>query len=152
MGPQDSLHASGVSIADDALRLVFGKGYSIRVQMPLSLGEDSDPEPDVAVVSGSPRDYISSHPSTSLLVIEVSSSSLTYDRTLKASLYASKGIDDYWLLNLIDHQLEIHRDPMPDVSEPYAFSYKDITILKAGDSTSPLAAPQVAISVADLLP
>jgi Uma2 family endonuclease len=152
MSPQDSLHASAVTLADDVVRGVFGHGYSVRVQMPLSLGEDSDPEPDIAIVAGAPRDYLNAHPSTALLVIEVASSSLSYDRTLKASLYASKGIEDYWILNLIDRQLEVRRNPRPDASQPYGFGYADITILTETDSVSPLAASQATVAVIDLLP
>ena len=152
MSPQDSLHASAVMLADDVMRTIFKHGYPVRVQMPLSLGDDSDPEPDIAIVAGSPRHYLNAHPSTALLIIEVASSSLSYDRSLKASLYASKGIEDYWILNLIDRQLEVRRNPRPDASQPYGFGYADVTIFAEADSLSPLAAPQATIAASGLLP
>src|SRR5437867_4329816 len=62
MTPQGSLHATAVRLAEEALRAAFGAGYDIRVQMPLALDPSSEPEPDVAVVRGSPRDYRDAHP------------------------------------------------------------------------------------------
>ena len=57
MSPQKSLHASGVRLVERALSRIFSDGWDVRGQMPLALGDDSEPEPDVAVVAGSPRDY-----------------------------------------------------------------------------------------------
>ena len=71
MTPQESLHATGVSLVDYALRPLFDEGFVIRIQLPLSLGRDSDPEPDVAVVTGTPRDYVEAHPMSADLVVEV---------------------------------------------------------------------------------
>src|SRR4051794_32430746 len=70
---QNSLHATGYSLVHEALRPVFSieSGYDIRGQLPLALGEDSEPEPDIAVVRGSIRDFRDSHPTTAVLVVEV---------------------------------------------------------------------------------
>src|SRR5262245_8562612 len=69
--PQQSRHATGVCLAMDALGLTFGAGFTIRVQLPLALGQYSEPEPDVAVVVGTARDYAEAHPTSALLVVEV---------------------------------------------------------------------------------
>jgi Uma2 family endonuclease len=76
----------------------------------LSLGSLSELEPDVSVVAGSPRDYVGTgHPTTALLVVEVSVSSLELDRGAKARIYARARIEDYWILNLAQKQLEVYR-------------------------------------------
>ena len=152
MSPMGSAHATSVSLVGDAFRSGFGHGFFVRSQMPLDLGDLSEPEPDIAVVPGKARDYTNAHPKTAVLIVEVSESSLDYDRTEKASLYAEAGIPDYWVLNLIDRRLEVRRDPAPDPNELYGFGYKKVTILYAGDLVSPLAVPQASIAVADLLP
>lgn len=144
MSPQLSPHAATVGIVARALEVAFGPGCIARRQTPIDLGE-SEPEPDVAIVVGSDRDYVAAHPKTARLVVEVSESSLSYDRNDKASLYARAGIADYWIVNLQDRQLEVHRNPVGD-------TYADVTILREADSVTPLAAPQATIAVADLLP
>ncbi|WP_377478496.1 MAG: Uma2 family endonuclease [Microcoleus anatoxicus] len=99
---------------------LFGKLYSlledraiVRGQEPIILSADSEPEPDVAIARNRSDDYLSSHPEPAdiLLVIEVSDSTLKYDRKTKLSLYAESGISDYWIFNLVDIQLEMHTEP-----------------------------------------
>ena len=105
MTPQGSGHATAVRLVEDALRNLFNVGFDVRVQMPLALGTDSEPEPDVAVVVGPPRDYRDEHPRVAILVVEVADSTLSLDRERKAALYARAGIQEYWLLNLTDRCL-----------------------------------------------
>src|SRR5205823_3223181 len=155
MAAMRSPHSTAVTLAGDALRAV-GDRWSVgpcfpRLQQPLSLGELSDPEPDVAVVAGVPRDYAAAHPTTALLVVEVAEASLRYDRHQKASLYARYGIQDYWIINPADRQLEIFRDPQPGQGEPYGFRYATRRVLSETGTATPLAA-QGPIAVADLLP
>lgn len=145
MSPQKPYHAEGVSLAHIQLLPLFSKDLYLRIQMPLALGPNSEPEPDIAVVPGSPRSYGSSHPTSALLVVEVAESSLLHDRRRKASLYARAGIPEYWLTNLVDWQLEVFRDPQNG-------EYSSYTILRTGDSLSPLVRPELRIAVADLLP
>lgn len=147
-GPE---HALSVELVRDALAHHFGNGCWVRVQMPLEFGTLSAPEPDVSVVDGTPRSY-RSHPRTALLVVEVSDSTLGSDRTRKASLYAASGIEDYWIVNLEDRQLEIYRDPVPDTGSDFGFSYATKIILTATEFASPLAMPLGRIAVRDLLP
>ena len=151
MPAQRDQHASGVTLVDYALRAVFGKGLVIRIQSPMDLGEASQPEPDVLVVRGSPRG-IKAHPTTAVLIVEVSDTTLAYDRGRKASLYASKGIADYWILNLVDGQLEIRRRPVADKKQPLGYGYAELTILQPADTASPLASRKAKIRVGDLLP
>jgi Uma2 family endonuclease len=153
MTPQKSEHAAEVMHVNAVLREIFEpRGFSTRVQLPLDLGEDSEPEPDIAVVRGKPLDYRAAHPRTAVLVIEVADTTLASDRTIKARLYASAGILDYWIINLVDRQLELHRNPTSDPSQPYGVGYSEVTRLTTADSVSPQAAPEIRIAVRDLLP
>lgn len=86
--------------------------------MPLNLTPVSQPEPDIAVVKGSARDYAVAHPTTALLVVEVAESTLAFDRGEKASLYAGAGISEYWVLNLVARRLEVSRDPIAMPEQP----------------------------------
>jgi Uma2 family endonuclease len=85
----------------------------VRGQDPITLSDDSEPEPDVVIARNRSDNYLSSHPLAAdiLLVIEVSDSTLKYDRKTKLSLYAESGISDYWIFNLVDIQLEMHSEP-----------------------------------------
>src|SRR5262249_3117373 len=132
-------------------RAAFGVGFWIRTQAVLNLGPESEPEPDLSVVPGGPRDY-PEHPKTALLVVEVSDTTLWLDRTRKRPLYASAGLADYWIVNLVDRQVEVHRNPIADSAAPLGFRYADVTIHGPGDFLSPLAAPSARVAVADLLP
>jgi Uma2 family endonuclease len=149
--PQHDPHARAVELVAEALRLALGRSWRIRVQLPLALGPDSEPEPDVSVVRGTPRDAPSGHPTTAALVVEVADSSLRLDRGPKARVYARAGIADYWIVNLIDRVLEVHREPSgprPGGQSAYAA----VHTLDADAIIAPLAAPPARIAVADLLP
>jgi Uma2 family endonuclease len=126
------------------MRSVFGeRAYCVRLQAPLRLGHDSDPEPDVAIVKGPMDAYLESgHPKTARLVIEAAQASLDFDRADKASLYAGAGIADYWIVNLIDNQHEVHRKPIAYATERFGHRYSKVTILKSGESIAPLAAKE----------
>lgn len=76
-----------------------------------ALSENDEPEPDLAVVSGAPRDYAEDHPSTAVLVVEVAETSLAFDRGVKKALYAEFGIPEYWIVDVIERVVEIHRSP-----------------------------------------
>jgi Uma2 family endonuclease len=144
MAPQKSLHMTGITLAQEALRTAFGAGFVIRVQGPLRLGLDSLPEPDVAVVRGAPRDFIEGHPRTADLVVEVSDSTLRLDRGRKLRLYARAGIPEYWLVNLSDACVEVFRQPRGQ-------DYAEKRTCRRGEmiATGPAGAP---VAVADLLP
>ena len=147
MAPQNSHHATTFRLTQEALRIVFTSGshHEIRGQLPLALSEDSEPEPDIAVVSGTIRDYRDSHPTTALLIVEIADSSLLHDRKRKIPLYARHGIPESWLLNLVRRVLEVYRDPVGG-------AYQTRMILREGDAVSPLSHPEAGIAVAELLP
>jgi Uma2 family endonuclease len=150
--PQGSPHAAIVDHVGRVLTAAFGPGWYPRLHAPLALDDDSEPEPDVAMVPGEPRDYVPAHPSTAPLVVEVADSSLRLDRRLKAGLYARARIPDYWIVNLAERALEVHRDPAPAASNQIGWAYRSITRLVPPAAISPLAAPRAIIPVADLLP
>ena len=150
--PQGSYHATAVGAADDALRAVLPPGWIVRAQMPVALDAESAPEPDLVVVAGPRTDYRESHPAGAALILEVSDSSLEFDRQHKGSLYARAGVEDYWIVNLIDRVLEVYRDPGQDPAAPYGWRYRSVQTLTPPASVVPLALPSVSIAVAHLLP
>jgi len=152
MTPQKSPHAVAGGLVEDALRAAFGPGFHVRSQRPLNLGPDSEPEPDAAVVRGTLRDYVDAHPTMAVLIVEVSDTTLAFDRERKGPLYAKAGIPEYWILNLIDRVLEVHRDPGPLPEDPSRSGYRPTQRLGRSETVTPLAAPSATIRVADLLP
>ena len=150
-GPMNPPPRISLELSENVLRAAFGSGWRVCNQMPLVLGQTTDPEPDLAVIAGSPRGA-TTHPTTAALVVEISDSSLRYDTTLKMSLYAASGIADYWVVDVANRQLLVFRDPKPDSTASHGHSYTTNLTLSPGDTVSPLAAQNVTISVADLLP
>jgi Uma2 family endonuclease len=144
MAPQGSQHITALHLLGDVLRRIFPESY-VRFQGPLALGDFSAPEPDLAVVPGSTRDYADAHPTTALLVVEVSNSSLLHDRRLKLPLYARYGIPECWVLNLREESLEVYREPSDGL-------YRTRVSLVEGDTVSPLAQPEAVIQVSELIP
>jgi len=149
MSPQLPPHTVTISLVAGALSTAFGPGYYVRQQVPLELQGSVEPEPDAAVVPGSPRDYQDAHPTTALLVVEVSDTSLAFDQTKKAALYAAARILDYWIIDLVHHRVEIRRDPLQGAQ---GFNYQSVTSYGPGETLSPFAAPAAAVPVDDLLP
>jgi Uma2 family endonuclease len=153
MPSQKNLHALAIKLTDTALSASFGFQFWVRVQMSLDLKPYSVPDPDLAVIPGSPRSHTtSSNPTTALLIVEVSETTLSYDRNAKASLYAAAGILDYWIVNLVQRQLEVFRDPLPDSTKLFGYGFASRTILDPIDVVTALALPASRILVADLLP
>jgi Uma2 family endonuclease len=153
MPVRENAHALGITFTEDALRLAFGPQVWVRVQMSMDLSPRSVPDPDLAVIAGSPRSHVGAqNPTTALLVVEVADTTLSYDRNHKACLYAASGIPEYWILNLVDRQLEVYRDSVPDSSRPFGFRNSQRTDHGPGDHVSPLAQPISQIAIVDLLP
>src|SRR5262249_53589136 len=142
-GPMNPPHAITLELVEEALRTAFGTGWRIRIQSPLVLGQDLDPEPDFAVIAGKARGS-SGHPTTADLVVEVADSSLNFDTNEKRLLYARAGVRDYWVVDLNGRKLLVYRDPQAgDYAIQQAFG--------PADAVAPLAAPGAAMRVADLL-
>src|SRR5438477_10610156 len=106
--PQGDRHAIVVALVRAAVERAFGRGYYIREEKPVALDDLSEPEPDLVVVRGKPRDYLGKgHPAHPLLIIEVAATSLALDRLRKGALYARAGIADYWVVDLKAEVLEV---------------------------------------------
>ena len=118
--------------------------------MPLRAADDSDPEPDVAVVAGDPRDSADGHPTSASLIVEVSDTTLRHDRR-KAKLYAASKVRDYWILNLLDGTLEVYRDPVDSPSQTTP-PYSTARIFNRDETLAPLGAPAATVKITELLP
>jgi Uma2 family endonuclease len=116
----------------------------VRIQNPVAfLPEDSEPQPDI--VWAKAQNYVDHHPAADeiLLLIEVADSSLETDRDEKARLYATAGVRDYWIVNLIDRAVEVHRDPK-------GARYRTMQSFGAGTVAQPLAVPDIRLAVDSL--
>ena len=150
--PQSGPHYTAIYLAEDALRAAFGPGWVIRTQAPIALDDHSEPEPDVAVAQGTPREYAGAHPARPVLIVEVALASVVLDRDHKGSLYARAQLEDYWIVNLVDRALEVYRQPTRDSASVFGWRYGSRQRLPAESSITPLAAPGVSVRVSDLLP
>ncbi len=130
--PHTPPHDSSIQIASDAIHTVSQNGWSIRIQSAVTL-PDSEPEPDIAVVRGNARSYLVHHPGPSEIgaLVEVADSSLLGDRSDKGRIYARAKIPVYWIINLIDRQIEVHEQPSGPVAAP---AYAKMTAYHLGDS------------------
>ena len=151
MAPMGPRHFVATNLAGAVLTRVCPAGHFVSTASELKLVE-SGPQPDVAIIPGSIRDYAGGLPPNAALVVEVSDTTLAADRLDKASLYARANIADYWIINLVDDVIEIRRDPQPDDTQPSGFGYADLRVYRRGDIVSPLAAPLASIDVAEFLP
>jgi Uma2 family endonuclease len=117
----------------------------VSVQNPIVLS-DSEPEPDLTVLLSRTDDYATAKPRSGdvLLLIEVADSSLTVDRLTKMPLYAQAGIAECWIVNLLDRQIEVFR-------QPTAGEYVRITTLHRNETAEPLAFPDIHLAVNEIL-
>ena len=153
MPAMGNTHRYTLTLASDVLRDLFGAGFFISAQCPFDIGRATDPEPDIAVVPGNLSEYRGRGISEAALIVEVSDTTLTYDRRAKASLYALAGVTDYWIINVDQEpaQIEVYRQPVPDETQPHGFGYREKTIHQGGEILQPLAAPGP-VAVSALLP
>ena len=147
MSPQGKPHSICVVKTAAWLNDFLQDDAYVITQGPISLGVKDEPEPDVAVVWGSPDDDLEEHPSPGqiALLVEVADSSLARDRRLKVPRYALAGIAEVWLVDVEGRRLEIYREPSGD-------GYGVVTILSEAKDAAPLFAPEARVAVADLLP
>ena len=151
MSPQRTPHAVCIELGTTALQQAYGKGFRVRIQLPLNIGLNSQPEPDFAVIPGQPRDSLGEHPREAVLVLEIADTTLSMDTGRKAALYASAGIPEYWVLDLKNRKLILYRDPMDATSKSSAANYQSVQTLTEKESVQPEGSTQ-RIRVADLLP
>jgi Uma2 family endonuclease len=144
--PQGSRHAASVGLVAAVLSAALPRGWAVRIQAPLALDDESLPEPDVAVVEGSHADYQRAHPRRAALVVEVAEASLAFDRGLKASLYASGGVRDYWIVNVVARELEVHRAPVVNPSAPCGWQFRSTERLTSSSAVALLAVPSIRVA------
>jgi Uma2 family endonuclease len=150
MSPINWIHTVGTTKVGDVLRSIFaGQGW-INSQNPLAM-TDSHPQPDVAVIPGRIADY-TDHPQRAILIVEVSDTTLFYDTTTKAELYATAGILEYWVLDLDGKRLLVFRDPVQLAGGLGASAYQEHFSLGPTATIAPLAVPGATILISDLLP
>jgi Uma2 family endonuclease len=142
MSPQRAPHASTVQKLNQLLMTRPGGRFTVRIQLPLALSDDSEPEPDVAVAPLG--DYEDEHPTTALLVIEVADSSLKRHRA-KLAMYAIAGIGECWIVNLAARTVEIYSSPDGD-------RYAEARTLREADVLRPAALGGGELAVAEILP
>lgn len=138
-------HANTVNRLAKILIEAVGEEAGVTIQSPILLGESSQPQPDICLVS--PREvYFHRHPETEdvLLVIEVSESSAAYDRIKKGRLYSRAWIPEYWLIDLVRGQVEVYRSPGAE-------GYAEKQELRPGDHAAPLSLPDVSLDVGEIL-
>jgi Uma2 family endonuclease len=145
-------HDVSLDLVQEALRGDLPSEWRLRIQCAITTA-DSEPELDVAVVRGVARDYLAKHPGPPAigLLVEIADTSLTLDRVTKARIYARASISDYWIVNLVNRQVEVYSDPDAFAPEP---SYARRTDFFPGDSIPfILDGREVArLRVTDLLP
>ncbi len=145
-------HTISTTLTRQSLERIVPAGWFVNSQEPITL-EDSEPEPDVVIVRGEPRNYKDHHPGAEdvALVVEVSDSTLGRDRGTKRRIYARAGIAVYWLINLIENRVEVYTNPTGATDEP---DYQQQQVFSASDTLSLMIEDQEVglIAVKDLLP
>jgi Uma2 family endonuclease len=146
MSPISEGHASTVMRLVSLLSRMFGQRALLSVQNPVQLDDATLPQPDVALLR--PRDdfYGQRHPGPedTLLLIEVSDTTLTYDRRVKTALYSAAGVMEYWIINLQKRQIEVYREPQSE-------GYRTMTRYAPGEMLSPLAFPDINLKVDEII-
>ncbi|HET7344087.1 MAG TPA: Uma2 family endonuclease [Methylomirabilota bacterium] len=150
--PRGAPHYTAVVKTARALQALFGPAWYVRAEGPIGLDDESEPEPDIAVVPGTPDDYSRAHPSRPALTVEVSDFTLALDRRHKGSLYARAGLEDYWIVNLGDRVVEVYREPIADSAAPFGWRYAQRQVFDVSARVTPLALPGAGVLVAQLLP
>ena len=145
MTPQGPAHALVIQNLNRLVAQGLAADLALRPQLPLTLPDDSEPEPDLAVVRLADARSREHHPRTALLVVEVAGDSLRLDRQTKAALYARAGIPEYWIVSLADSTVEVYRNPDRETG---AFRAK--TVVSSEDSLAATSVPGLRIDVADL--
>jgi Uma2 family endonuclease len=146
MAPIGFNHAGHTRRLNALFSLMLTDQAIVSIQSPIQLGDLSEPEPDFALLRPEPSFYSTRHPKADdvLLLIEVSDSTLHFDRTQKLRLYATYHIPEYWIINLIDDSLEVYRHPQDG-------DYLDKAVLSKSDSLTLQALPDIQIAAADIL-
>lgn len=134
------------------LRSIVPAGWKVYPRRAITFA-DSEPEPDISIVRGTNADYKDRHPlaSEAVLLIEVADSSLAFDRLLKSRVYAMAGVPEYWIVNMVERQIEVYRNPRPDQT---VASYESRQVFSASEKVPFALAGQLLgeIAVERILP
>ena len=149
MAPIGSQHAAYVSFLNRKLRAIE-ETVIVRIRDPIILDDETEPQPDVAVVKFKANAYADSHPHAEdiLLLMEVADTSLEEDRQIKLPRYADSGIPEVWIFNLIDSIVEVYREPLTLANG--IPGYRRRTDFGIGESFSPEAFPNLEIEIPKL--
>jgi Uma2 family endonuclease len=137
MAPIGTVHASTTRLLADHFNHRIAQCF-VSVQQPIHLSEGSEPEPDIAIVRGHNRDYRARHPGAAdcLLIIEIAHTTQTYDREVKAPLYAAYGVVEYWLIDTVANTVTVFRDPV-EGRYRYCVEHPGATIIEPLDALLP---------------
>lgn len=141
MTPQDPPHSSVVQRLTTLLVPPLVGRADVRIQLPFAASDDSEPEPDVAVVPAG--DYRAHHPREAWLLIEVAYSSHLKDRSVKSRLYAECDVAEYWIVDVAARAVEVY-------TEPSGGSYRTTLVRRSGDELSPARFPDVILRIDEL--
>jgi Uma2 family endonuclease len=147
MSPHGDLHAWLVErlnhlFVAGIVRLGVDERFSVRPALPYAASDDSEPEPDVAIVP--PRGFGEPHPQRAFLLIEVADSSLRKDRRIKRSIYAEAGVPEYWIVDVDGRAVEVYREPRDG-------DYQSMTRVTTGNMR-PVELPELEIALVALFP
>lgn len=147
MSPPGIRHVAASHRANTLFTEALGRRVIVSVQNPLRLDRFNEPQPDIIILKPVPDFYASrnSGPQDALLVIEISDTSLSFDRKVKVPHYAAKGVPEVWIEDLKHDVLLVYRDPAGEL-------YDTNLTLRRGENISPLAFPDTVFKVEDLLP
>jgi Uma2 family endonuclease len=145
MTPQGRPRALVISRLNRFLSRALGEVYSVRPQLPLSLSPDSEPEPDLAIVTREEEESAEDHPRTALLVVEVSVDSLRVDRLIKGRVYARAGIPEYWVVDVTSRVVEVYTAPATGEGR-----YLSLRTLSGDETLSLSVLPGLALRIAEL--
>ncbi len=144
MNPQGPVHSDPIDELEDWSHAVAGDVYRIRIEKPLEIPQlDSTPEPDVAWVTRQRYAHRHPLPTDVHLLVEVSHSSLAFDRGEKARLYSEAGIAEYWIVDVPEQVIEVF-------TQPQSTGYGQRKVYKVGDALCPLCLPGATLLVARL--
>jgi Uma2 family endonuclease len=146
MVPQDPPHASTTDEGSDYLKALFAGRAKVRAQLPVTLSDHSEPEPDIAVVRLDENRYRDRHPNPAdiFLLIEIANATLTRDRSHKAKLYAQAEVPEYWVIDVNQRQAIIFRNPEGGI-------YQSEAVLTANDEITPIAVPELTVQLKNIL-
>jgi Uma2 family endonuclease len=152
MVAKGTAHETCITKLIRVLPKLLGDTATVRCQSPIVLNAHSELEPDFAIVQNRDDDYLNAHPLPSevIVVIEVSDSSLKYDREEKSSLYAEAGIQHYWMINLLDRQLEAYTSPYQ--TNQGKFGYRSTSIYLENQSIALPSFSDLTLDLAKVFP